>query len=29
VEMYFWCHFLEPNLADLAGKNWCFLWDFI
>ena len=27
--MYCWWHFLEPNLADLARKNWCFLWDFI
>ena len=24
VKMYFWWQFLEPNLADLARKNWCF-----
>ena len=23
-----WCHSLEPDLADLAGKNLGFLWHF-
>ena len=27
-KMSFWCHSLDPDLADLAGKNLGFLWHF-